>query len=440
MEKAGCVRLLAALSSALAIAAGGASGQDLTTVVADVDQAMGRIFVTGADYEASGSGFVFSHDASGRPIFLTNFHVTAEGGEITVVFLAGSNDVVAFDGTLLASSPAMDMAALALTARDGADFRPREIPLALREIEKGEQVIARGYPASSAQGLGSDLHVALCETTLTQGLVSKVFVAPWETQTRNGSDVSVEIIQHTAAINHGNSGGPLLDECGHVLGMNTAGVLEDNVFLASSSRSLAVFLDDAGISYAGTTAKCGGVEAVAPPKPTPEPSPQPEAKAPTASPPPSPAADRTGWVALLAVLASVAAVVGIGAFVVSKSGRSASDDPLIISTPPNTTALLVQASAQGVTVLTKPLTRDALTRGVVIGRSAEADVMVDVAGVSRQHLRLELVQRQLLLTELGSTNGTTVDGQPLKPGRAHQINSQSRITLGGVVDLTLRRA
>ena len=35
---------------------------------------------------------------------------------------------------------------------------------------------------------------------------------------------------------------------------------------------------------------------------------------------------------------------------------------------------------------------------------------------------------------------TTVDGQPLKPGRAHQINSQSRITLGGVVDLTLRRA
>lgn len=429
------LRLLVALVPPLLMAAGGAFGQDLTAVVADADLAMGRVLVTGPFHEASGSGFVFSHDASGRPIFLTNFHVMAEGGDITVFFLAGPDDVAAFDGTLLASSAEMDMAALALTAQDGGGVQPREIPLAVRDIKKGEQVIALGYPASSDQVLGADPSVALFETTLTQGLVSKVFVAPWEGVTGASSNVPVEIIQHTAAINHGNSGGPLLDDCGQVVGMNTAGVLEDNVYLASSSRSLAAFLDDAGIGYAGTTAKCGTVDAVAPSKPAPAPSVPPEAQAPAGTP----ARDIPAWVAILGMLAAVAAVIGIGAVVVSKSGQTAADDLLTTGMAPEAAALVVQASAKGGTVIAKPLSTDALVKGVVIGRSAEANLVVDVAGISRQHLQLQLVQRQLLLTELGSTNGTKVDGQALKPGQKRQINSTSRITLGGVVDLTLRR-
>ncbi|OYU17403.1 MAG: hypothetical protein CFE34_15930 [Rhodobacteraceae bacterium PARR1] len=373
------LRLLVAVLVPL-IGGGSASGQDLTTVVADADRAMGRILVTGAEYEASGSGFVFSHDADGRPIFLTNFHVTAEGGDITVFFLAGPDDVVAFDGTVLA-----------------------------------------------------------IETTLTQGLVSKVFVAPWEAVTGATSNVPVEIIQHTAAINHGNSGGPLLDECGQVVGMNTAGVLEDNVYLASSSRSLAAFLDDAGIGYAGTTTKCGTVDAVAPSKPAPAPSQQPAAPDPARTPSNTPAGDIPPWMAIFGMLAGVAAVIGIGAVLVSKSGQTAADDLLTSGMPPEAAALFVQASVKGATVIAKPLSTDALVKGVVIGRSAEADLVVDVAGISRQHLRLQLVQRRLLVTELGSTNGTTVDGQALKPGQKRQINSTSRITLGGVVDLTLRR-
>ncbi len=47
----------------------------------------------------------------------------------------------------------------------------------------------------------------------------------------------------------------------------------------------------------------------------------------------------------------------------------------------------------------------------VIGRGAEADIVVDDTGVSRQHCRFELTDQGTILTDLGSTNGTLVEGQ-----------------------------
>lgn len=413
------------------------AAQDLTAVVADADRAMGRILVSGIGSVASGSGFVFAHDDRGRPIFLTNYHVIAEGGEITVFFLDGPDSVVSFGGTILASSSSMDMAALVLSPQDAEGFAPREIALAVRPIQKGEQIIALGYPGAADQVLGSEPNVALFETTLTQGLVSKVFSAPWESGSAAGDPV--EIIQHTAAINHGNSGGPLLDACGQVVGMNTAGVIEDNIYLASSSHSIGEFLDGADIRFSRTTEKCGSVD-VATPTPSDRATPEDAAPQDRAQVPPASPSDKRVplWLIVGGMLAGVAALVGIVAFAASQSAPERERD-LVQTQLKGPSTLTLRTSTKGGSQVSKTITVDALSRGIVIGRSAEAGLPIDVPGVSRQHLRLELVNRQLFVTDMGSTNGSTVDGKALAPGRKHQINSTSRIMLGGVVELTVGR-
>ena len=85
-----------------------------------------------------------------------------------------------------------------------------------------------------------------------------------------------------------------------------------------------------------------------------------------------------------------------------------------------------------------PLGTSDLQKGVVIGRGAEADLRVDHVRLSREHARLSLSGRRLMLTDLGSTNGTSVDGTRIAANRAVQVNTSSRIDLGGVT-LSLAR-
>ena len=76
--------------------------------------------------------------------------------------------------------------------------------------------------------------------------------------------------------------------------------------------------------------------------------------------------------------------------------------------------------ADGVsTALAKP--------SVTIGRLPECDVVVDDAGVSRQHARIRRTESGFVLTDLGSTNGTMVNGEPIQE---HVLEHGDRITIG----------
>jgi hypothetical protein len=76
--------------------------------------------------------------------------------------------------------------------------------------------------------------------------------------------------------------------------------------------------------------------------------------------------------------------------------------------------------ADGVsTALAKP--------SVTIGRLPGCDVVVDDAGVSRQHARIRRTDGGFVLTDLGSTNGTMVNGEPIQE---HVLEHGDRITIG----------
>ena len=156
--------------------------------------------------QALGSGFVL--DKQGH--IVTNFHVIDGATSIEVRF---SNDDT-LKATLVGSDPSTDVALLKVNASSGA-----LTPLVLADsarIEVGDAVVAIGNPF----GL---------ERTVTAGIVSAL---QRNVKAPNGYSID-HVIQTDAPINHGNSGGPLLDTRGEVIGINsqieTGGAGDGNV-------------------------------------------------------------------------------------------------------------------------------------------------------------------------------------------------------------------
>jgi S1-C subfamily serine protease len=154
----------------------------------------------------TGSGFVI--DTQGH--ILTNYHVV-EGAEEVHVTFSGREPVVA---KVVGVDPSTDIALLKV------DLPARALtPLPLgssEDVEVGDDVVAIGNP------FGLD-------RTITKGIVSAL---QREITAPNGFEID-EVIQTDAAINHGNSGGPLLDARGDVIGVNsqieTGNVAQGNV-------------------------------------------------------------------------------------------------------------------------------------------------------------------------------------------------------------------
>ena len=143
--------------------------------------------------QAQGSGFVY--DADGHVV--TNQHVVAGASEITVRFANGSR----YPATIVGTDRSTDLAVLDVDA-------PAEVlqPLQLGDssvLREGDPVVALGSPF----GL---------EGSITSGIVSALH----RQMTAPNNFTITDSIQTDAAINHGNSGGPLLDADGRVIGVN----------------------------------------------------------------------------------------------------------------------------------------------------------------------------------------------------------------------------
>jgi len=143
--------------------------------------------------EGTGSGFVY--DSEGH--IVTNYHVVADAESVSVALAIGG----VYSATVVGQDPSTDLAVLHIEAKD----LPTPLPLGdSNQLHVGQFVVAIGNPF----GL---------ERTLTMGIISALSRV---IQSPDGRFIG-EVIQTDAATNPGNSGGPLLDLQGRVIGVNS---------------------------------------------------------------------------------------------------------------------------------------------------------------------------------------------------------------------------
>jgi putative serine protease PepD len=170
---------------------------DLSATIAKVMPSVVQVGVRTANAEGLGSGVILSAD--GR--ILTNNHVVAGAREIQITFANGKTATAEVLGTDAGADLAL------LQAKGVSGLTPAVLGDS-SDLQVGDTVIAIGSPAG-LQG------------TVTTGIVSALD-RDVSIPDRGSRGVSYKAIQTDASINQGNSGGPLFDTAGRVIGINSA--------------------------------------------------------------------------------------------------------------------------------------------------------------------------------------------------------------------------
>ena len=379
-----------------------------------------------------GTGFFVGNSGENPKYIVTNYHVISEfidygSGELTTVTVNGmsytgrckiriyydSKDYV--EGYYVAGDSIKDVALLKL---DNPTNKRKPLPICAPDDSMvGSTVYAVGYP-----GLSENIFAAattswgMSDATVTSGAISRFF-----TQQGTGQNN----IQIDCIIRHGNSGGPLVNENGEVIGINTWAVTGDNsdsdVNYAVNITEVIPMLNQYGVSYAMGSMSGGSGNDVVIAETTPPATPQ------------QPAVS-----GIVIVLIAVGALLLIGVIVLvivlassSKKKKAPAPAPMPAPQPAQP-----QAPAKRPVVRSMLGMQANLSAGqILIGRSQDCAIVFQegTPGISGRHcsLSFEPATGEFLLTDMRSTYGTYLqNGQKLTPGVPVRLHAGDSFYLG----------
>ncbi len=188
---------------------------------------------------SQGSGFVIKNDSDGTYIATNNHVIELNPKGISV--WTGKDEKRA--ATVVTSSIQYDLAIIKIPEPIDA-----QALVLSSSAEQGDEVFAVGFPEAANYLSSSDAHLSN-EVTITNGIISSI-----RTMKNVDYGPDIELLQINADINPGNSGGPLLDRSGHVIGINTYGVLESQgIFGAISASELISYAEENNINLENKT-------------------------------------------------------------------------------------------------------------------------------------------------------------------------------------------
>jgi len=187
---------------------------DFTDVIARVKDSVVSINVTSqrndriqGEHVGAGSGFFFAQDD--EYVFVaTNYHVVENTTSITISI----DDNEEVPAHMIGAEPDYDLAVLAVSLND---LHQKSVPFVIAELgcsdsmRMGDSVVAIG----NAMGAGQ---------SVTKGIISAVNLEISVHNQNTNSSLSLNVLQTDAAVNQGNSGGPLINHNGEVIGIVTA--------------------------------------------------------------------------------------------------------------------------------------------------------------------------------------------------------------------------
>ena len=229
---------------------------DETSLLARIEASTVMVLASGAGPVSTGSGFVI-----GPGLIVTNHHVVENA-------LDGAGQVLVTGGALGAPQSAEIVKTQGPLAETGGDFAllriaETSLPALTVHLPEGSlvlnNVVAAGYPgdvletdAGFAALRGGDLS-AVPGLTVTDGIVN----------TEQQLSPTTHVLLHSAALSSGNSGGPLLDMCGRLVGVNAfvrQGVMQNRGF-ALTTGDLMAFLNGTGATPTVVSEPCAPVVA-----------------------------------------------------------------------------------------------------------------------------------------------------------------------------------
>lgn len=367
----------------------------------------GVVYQNGKAYSAgngvfSGSAFGVKAENGNAKIFATNCHVVTDGNGVIsdYIYILADGASILDESSVIPCRVLYSDAKVDVAIIEAVHSVPGVSVLPLRKVSDklaGDRVYALGFP-----GIEDDFadegenDYTMKHITVTDGIISRLL-------THDG----VECMSHTANINHGNSGGPLVDTYGQVVGINTMGT--EGMFLQDSQtadrRMYAIYSDyvaDAmesmGISYKKGSAM--------------------------------PYLPMLGLAVILALagIASLVCSVKLPAGPNTDGGK-----PMDEKTAPKIMVCAVSGPLAGMSWL--------LRETLKIGRSTGLDVVLpeQTKGVSRIHCVFQCQGNSVTVTDLQSTYGTFINDTRVTPNQPAAVRPGDTVSLGSKnVQFTVR--
>lgn len=310
-------------------------------------------------YYGTGTGFGVGRSGEDAQIFVTNNHVISDNQykpyDQVYIFVDNSNlydESSVVPCRILYADPQVDLAIIQAEAPiPGVGTLPLR---SAKEIKTGDDVYALGFPAI-ADELADSNHYTVDDITVTDGIVS-----------RRLQIGGVDYMAHTAKINHGNSGGPLIDTAGNVVGINTLGIADvENADLRCYAFDIDYAMDvleQLELPYTKAAGNVGGLSLAA----------------------------------VAAIGVGIAVVLVLAVVLLLRKKQSGKVPKVLIQ------AICGPLQGQSWELLTS----------LSIGRNPGENIVLppDTSGISRRHCLLARRGDQVTVTDLGSSYGTFLNG------------------------------
>ena len=406
---AAMVMVLICLAAMLAIPA--SAKTDLPTVISQAKEGVVKLLAVGFDSYGNvenavvGSGFAVGTKGSAPEYFVTNWHVAsvympehnyAFDSDHVRIWIMLDNFTLSDVTGLPSEATSVKCSIVRISESGYPDYailraaRPvtecKPLPIRSSEsVKQGETVVALGCPAVLDE---QSLSVGSKDITSTTGTVARHMVM--------ASAGNINAIVHNANISGGNSGGPLIDENGNVIGLNTYSIV-DSYSCAIYSDYVMQALNELGISYmtAGSSIS----------------------------------------VVTIAAAAVAVAAVAVAIYFLLRNRKSTEKNPAGGVTPGTVPGGTVPAGVY------TPSFRVQLPDGriipvpagkVAVGRDPNCQIRLpeSAAAVSRRHCTLENSGEFLILVDEGSRNGTFIHGKRVPAGTKVALKHGSSFCVG----------